>query len=403
MKAQAQEQAQEKKELLFQEECESREALEKNGGKAGAGVEFKTGKFGNAAYIPAGQEIVFPAKDNIDLNEGTVEYWYRPEWVAKERSFRHTPGGFRMLKVLTDGTLNQMLISHSGATYGAVKEIGVRFDEKTSMGRRYENANLYGACAGWQDGEWHKITVTYKLSGTEEERYAALYLDEVLQDSIRGIPVSACDMGEWMRFLPGPAAVDRFRVYSIRKDYPVPANHNYVVNPGFELDENNDGLPDFWGQFGPAGTGYWGGTPEMKREEKGVNKRTNEQAFSGSWSGKMESMADSVSGQILTSAKGIVPGTTYRIDGAVNSSLKNITIRFQPYNWKNEPVPDGKQDVNIAIPEGNLNKWVLISDMLKGDKNLYRAPENCRKILIYCFISGKGVLFLDDISLGEQK
>ena len=209
-------------------------------------------------------------------------------------------------------------------------------------------------------------------------------------------------MGEWMRFLPGPVAVDRFSVYSFQKSYPQMANRNFIVNPGFELDENNDGLPDFWGQFGPAGTGYWGGAADMKREERGANSRSDEKAFSGKWSGKMDAMAEGVGGQIITFAEGITPGTTYRIDGAVNSSMNQISIRLQPYNWKNEPITEARRDIKVMIPEGSLNKWVLLSDLLKEENTVYNAPENCRKVLVYCFISGKGILFLDDLYFGEK-
>lgn len=387
---------------LFCEEFESRESVEKIGGRVGPGVEFYPGKFGNAACIPAGQEILIPARGRLDLRAGTIEYWMRPEWLETNHSFRATPGGFRMFNVLSNGFLNGIWISHAGAHYGAVKEIGVRFDENTPGGIRQPDCNLSGMCLGWRSGEWHKVTIAYKLAGPPAERRASLFLDDLLQDRIEGLPVGDCDMGDWLRFMPGPAAVDRFCVYDFPKDYPQPEFRNLMVNPGFELDENRDALPDGWGQFGPAGTGYWGGAPALKREERGINRRVPDQSYSGRWSAKMEGWADGVAGQVVAAVAGIVPGQDYEMDAALRSSIKQVKVLFRPAGYQGQPLADAAADWSIVIPEAGLNRWCLISDIRRG-KNIFHAPAGCRQVNIYFIMEGQGFVYLDDVCFVARK
>ena len=388
--------------LLFSEDFESLESVTKNGGKISAGVEFKPGKFGNAAYLGAGQEMLFPAKGNIDLKEGTIEYWVQPVWTEKDKSFRATPGGFRMYKMLEGGVFNSLLIAYAGASYGAVKEMSVRLDEQTSFAVYKPDCNVSGVCSGWKNGEWHKVAFTYKLDGPPEDRSLAFYLDDVLQDSVIGVPVSACDMGEWMRFLPGPTAVDRLRIYPVRKTYDQPRNRNFIANAGFELDENADGGPDFWGQFGAPGVGYWGGAPGLKPEERGHNQRTKEKASSGQWSAKMEGKSVDVGGQSITTIRGIVPDKDYELDGAICSSANQLTVLLRPYDSNGKAIVEGNAQMSVVIPNASLNKWMAISDVLPG-KNFYHTPKNCRYVLMYLLIGGKTIIYWDDLYFGDKR
>ena len=233
--------------LLFQEDFESKESVEANGGKVPAGVEFLKGKDGNAAYFQPGKYISFPTKGNFDLAEGTIEYWEQPFWPKNEKTFRYTAAGFFSRKVLSDKTLNAFLISHSGNAYGYEKEIGVRLLKGQTFGKRYPGQHLFGSCLNWLDGQWHKVTVSFRISGEQENRFMQLYLDEVLQDQVRGVPVSLFDVGEYIQFGDGRIALDSMRIYSKPKHYTQPAGRNFIINPGFEFDENRNKCPDFWG------------------------------------------------------------------------------------------------------------------------------------------------------------
>lgn len=337
-------------------------------------------------------------EDRFNLAEGTVEFQECLQWPEKGRVF-YEP--FKLFGKSEDGMENSLVISHKGIRAGRDKEILVRINQGQKTSERIPVRELYVFCPGWVSGQRHKITLSYRFSGPEPERFMRLYLDEALQDQIIGLPFEVSDLGRDMTIgrTTAAGAVDGLRIYSRPKIYPDYKKGNLIANPGFELDENGDGCPDYYDGFGVPGFCWWG--PAKKKEENGINTWCALESFSGKYSAKMQGFKENTGGQIIVRFWGVRENTRYEFDAALKSNRWNVDVQICAYDYSGKQ--SGSKPFRVGIPETRLNQWVVISDLLRKGENFYKTPPRTRSIAIYLFCKGASAIYWDDLFFGEKE
>lgn len=121
-------------------------------------VTYEPGVAGQSVALAQGSSIYYPAANNINSREGTIEFWIRPNWNGNDDrdhpivSWNGNVAGGMVLEKLRPGLL--LLSMDRGATW-----VELVFDIKN-----------------WRAGEWHYLAVTY--SNTTKK--LQIYTDGVL-------------------------------------------------------------------------------------------------------------------------------------------------------------------------------------------------------------------------------
>jgi hypothetical protein len=191
-------------------------------------------------------------------------------------------------------------------------------------------------------------------------------------------------------------AINNPKIFTRLIHYPDKMTHNLVPNCSFEYDINLDATPDYWHPFGTKGTGYWGGSPAIRRQDRGINLRTDEDSFSGRYSAKMTGLAEGVGGQIIASCYGLQPGEFYEFDAAVKSSTPHISFSIKFFDYQKQLIKRKNKNIELYLPKEKIGQWTMLSDIASEQLD-FTIPHDCRKMNIYLLVKNKQTVFWDDI------
>jgi hypothetical protein len=248
------------------------------------------------------------------------------------------------------------------------------------------------------------LSISYKLTGINSENELELYVDDVFQDKIKGFesdPDSLID--SIILGAPGKnifIGIDELKIYPFKKHFPL-KSRNLVPNYSFEHDINADGSPDFWAPFTNPGAGYWGGSPDTMKKERGINLLSSEESFSGKYSVKMQGKKNGVKGQVIGRIYGIVPDKAYEFDAAVKTSDQQISFSISPVDFRGKLMAEKAIKYKIQVPHGKIDKWCVLSE-LSPSKIIIHTPKNCRFLIIYLLNRDKNTIYWDDLYLVED-
>jgi len=150
----------------------------------------------------------------------------------------------------------------------------------------------------------------------------------------------------------------------------VPPTGNLLINPGFELDGNSDGLPDNW-------------------SANSLFTRSNESVHDGNFAGKFSSTSG-VSINILQTVNNLTAGTTYNVSGWVNiPQPAGTSFRYQlKIEWRNGSTLIVRD--TVAEYAGVTNGWTQTTGNVV-------APAGTTNARILLAITGlNGTFYVDD-------
>jgi len=368
-------------------------------------VTFTEGRIDRAVRFGKGRVVLALAR--ALPRRGTIEYWVRTLWSDKKEKMRVSY--FSMGRKQPDGATACLAAWASGDCYGWQKEMSVCLDEDLKHIRdRYFQRRL--ACSLWDLGsrDWYKVTISYDLAEPGKGR-AALYVNEVLKDRLDGLALKTEALGTSLVLGATDNAqcflLDDFTIWAEEKRYDQNRERNLLANPGFEEDDNHDGVPDGWQPLtGDKGAGYWGGPPDCKREDRGVSTWCADRFYSGKRSACMQGFHPAVGGQLISlGVRGFTPGETYEIDGAVCSftpARLTPSIRVVPWDNNHECMKEHVLRLMLRVPKQNAGQWLSISEVARG-RSLFTPPKGCRTITLYLHLTGKGKVLWDDLHFGR--
>ncbi len=118
-----------------------------------SGHSFQAGLQGQAVSLPAGNQLFYPAANNISGQEGTIEFWIKPSWNGND-SLTHTildwggsgVGGMRIDK---HGANNLAIVLD---TFGG-----------------WHTAEV--SASSWAPDQWHYISITYSNTSKKIQIY----------------------------------------------------------------------------------------------------------------------------------------------------------------------------------------------------------------------------------------
>jgi hypothetical protein len=129
------------------------------------GTEFTSARYGEGVLVDETDTLTYTAAGNLDLSQGAVELWVRPQWNGGDNQsyvFFEVGNPYQWsnrMRLTKDGgnNLRFMVWDNSGAETGLAYNV-----------------------SAWQAGEWHHVAATW------DEGQIALYADGTLVDSTSG-------------------------------------------------------------------------------------------------------------------------------------------------------------------------------------------------------------------------
>lgn len=129
-------------------------------------LAFAAGKWGSSLALPAGGRLQYPAANNLQLNQGTLEMWValradgtNPVYSARDHvlfQYQSTNGDF--MQIAQSGSSR---ILYAGGTVNS----------------QWESAyGSQGSMAGWHAGDWHHLAFTFSAS----RNLMCFYVDGIL-------------------------------------------------------------------------------------------------------------------------------------------------------------------------------------------------------------------------------
>lgn len=382
----------------FAEQFESRGAIEAAGGAVAEGVEFRPGKFGQAAFLAGGQTLRLPlALDGAGA--WTLEFREWICWPAEGPRFRCAAPVLALSRASAPDAAS-LIVTHDGRERGYTRELGVHVRMPATNGSAAFAGMLSAACLDWPDARWQKISIAWSPADGGRAGEIRLYLNGELHDMLDGVP--AAPPGALFDHAvigpPGDAvqfAVDDLRLFAGQPEVSA-TPRNLVRNYSFEHDSNTDGIPDFWAQIGPPGKGYWGGPPGLAPADRGTSRRTEEDAFSGRHALRMESRAPGVGGQAIVTIFGFEPGREYTLDAAVKAAHPRLSLMLSPFDMAGNLMGETKKTFNVELPLDNLDRWTLLSESVAAPLR-FRAPAGCRYAHLYLLVYDRQSVYWDDL------
>jgi hypothetical protein len=201
------------------------------------GTTFVPGRYGQGVRVGAGERITYALADNLDPQQGAIEFWVKPEWDGDdEESYIFVEVG--------DGWFNRLRVMKDGAN-------NLRFmvwDSTTEYGVAYNVAH-------WQEGEWHHVAATWG------DNQIDLYEDGKLVDSsVANLPnmlLGPIYIGPSLSYQEfAMAVIDELRISSLpRLGNSLSCNRILVVDSGNHRIQAFDALGRFLSSFGSYGNG----------------------------------------------------------------------------------------------------------------------------------------------------
>jgi hypothetical protein len=129
------------------------------------GVNYVTGKWGQALALTATGSLRFPRQYNFDPNQGTVEMWVALRAAGSDPVYSSTAHTLFQYRVDSNNWIG-VVQSSSGILYAGGTVSG---QWESAYGSR-------GNMRGWKAGEWHHLAFTYSTIGN----FMRFYVDGVL-------------------------------------------------------------------------------------------------------------------------------------------------------------------------------------------------------------------------------
>jgi hypothetical protein len=203
-----------------------------------SGVEFAAGRFDQGIHVEYGDRLSYPTLGNLDMAEGTVEFWLKPDWDGDdEQSYTFFEMGyewFNRMRIMKDGANNlRIMVWDDDTEYGVAYNVGY-----------------------WKAGEWHHIAATWQGDSI------ALYADSVQVGTSEGVSMPSAMVD---KLYVGSAAldpqyaqgvIDEFRISSVaRLGNSQQCNRILVADSGNHRLQAFDSLGGFLSEFGEPGSG----------------------------------------------------------------------------------------------------------------------------------------------------
>lgn len=173
-----------------------------------SGVAYVAGKAGQAGHVGANGRVRYPIAGNLNPQEGTIQFWVRPDW-------RGDTNITRVFFEAGDNFNRGLMISKDSASFLRLIQWGddpgtgtVEFDVERGVGY---------SVSGWQALEWHHVAVCWQAS----TRWLALYVDgEQVRSATNGITLSSLSTDYFVlgaeidNGQPAYAAFDEFKIFA---------------------------------------------------------------------------------------------------------------------------------------------------------------------------------------------
>ena len=202
-----------------------------------SGAMLVEGLYGQGAAVGYGDRLSYAAEGNLDLNQGTIEFWLKPDWNGDDmESYTFFEMGyewFNRMRIMKDGANNlRFMVWDDDTEYGVAFNVG-----------------------DWLAGEWHHIAATWQ--GDE----IALYIDGLQVGTSEGVTMPAALVD---KLFVGSAAldpqyaqgvIDELRISSTaRVGNSATCNRILVADSGNHRLQAFDSLGNFLSEFGEFGS-----------------------------------------------------------------------------------------------------------------------------------------------------
>ena len=137
-----------------------------------SGITMVAGQFGAAVRVNHHDRLVYDAAGHIDLDEGSLQLWVKPEWVWNDdREHVFAEIGTPQADGAPEGFHLRVAKADWNGLYAWIDD-GTR------------SVGVYGSAEAWQPGSWHHVAVAWQAvqPGTTFRRYT-FWIDGALQDS----------------------------------------------------------------------------------------------------------------------------------------------------------------------------------------------------------------------------
>jgi len=166
---------------------------------AGSNYALKDGRFGKAIQVFEGRRIFYKGDDgNINMAEGTIEFWLKPDWAGDDESSR----SFMSISV---GKNNYINLNKAESKLGG----GICGPDKTKK-EGFTYYRFDHDCSRWKKGEWHHYALSW---GSGELHF---YIDGKEVDSSNEI-VSPSGLPERIQLHGFGGLMDELRISDIQR------------------------------------------------------------------------------------------------------------------------------------------------------------------------------------------
>ncbi len=331
-----------------------------------AGHSFQPGVQGQGVSLPAGNQVLYAAANNVYALEGTIEFWIKPSWNGNDNQ-THT------------------VFDWNGATFGGMrieKSNINRFEITMDRFRQWKETNA--SVNLWQAGQWHHVAFTFSNTTKTQK----VYIDGVLRNQINftgellAIPAANFQIGAAPNSSnPVNAVLDQFRISNkARTDQEIYASYNSFTVNSISLSVVTTNLWQTWripvvinadtniGNLGvPSTAAVWtSSNPNVaiinsQGEILGVGAGTA--TLTATVNGAQKSIIVNVKAPVLPPRVDIPTG--FRANPAGNSlyEIPIVSLRYLPSkdginidtDWS--PGYFGLEPVSLATIEQNLNSY----------------------------------------------
>ena len=150
-------------------ECEGKEKAKFVPGKDGQGLSIGLDESG----------IKYESQSNLNLSEGTIALWYKPNWGGKYEKQERLPHSLfecaHYKKISEKG-----LVMKDGIRLIATRSYRVSFDITDDNGNYHQTETRHTYTQHWKPGRWYHIVCTWDTDGDVSLGYKklmALYID----------------------------------------------------------------------------------------------------------------------------------------------------------------------------------------------------------------------------------
>ncbi|MBM4045318.1 MAG: LamG domain-containing protein, partial [Planctomycetes bacterium] len=115
------------------------------------------GKFGKGLKLADGAKLDLPVEGHLNLDEGTIELWFQPDWDAPSGRTEAVPYHYHQLFDSRDGEYDYgfVLYLYDGGKVGDGKGLIAAWADK-------DKSDNVSVPVQWKKGEWHHLAFAWK-------------------------------------------------------------------------------------------------------------------------------------------------------------------------------------------------------------------------------------------------